>query len=54
MDYDDEYLSRCPACGDGIDFCQGHGQIGDPRGYEIRLSHERGEHDNCHPEADCQ
>jgi hypothetical protein len=27
--------SRCPACGDFIDYCQGHGEIGDPEGYAI-------------------
>lgn len=32
-DFDDiEYIGRCPACGDPIDYCQGHGTIGDPRG----------------------
>ena len=25
--------SKCPACGDWIDYCRGHGQIGDPEGY---------------------
>ena len=27
--------SKCPACGDFIDYCQGHGEIGDPEGYAI-------------------
>ena len=25
--------SKCPVCCDPIDYCQGHGQIGDPEGY---------------------
>ena len=34
--------SKCPACGDWIDYCRGHGQIGDPEGYAIlkRARHE--------------
>ena len=34
--------SKCPACGDWIDYCQGHGQIGDPEGHAIlkRARHE--------------
>src|SRR5215475_13475552 len=27
---DDDYVSICPACGNPIDYCQGHGDIGDP------------------------
>ena len=27
--------SKSPACGDFIDYCQGHGEIGDPEGYAI-------------------
>ena len=27
--------SKCPACGDWIDYCQGHGEIGDPEGHAI-------------------
>ena len=31
----DKVESVCPACGDPIDYCQGHGEIGDPEGYAI-------------------
>lgn len=27
--------SRCPACGEPIDWCRGHGEIGDPEGRAI-------------------
>lgn len=30
-----EYEDPCPVCGDPIDYCQGHGAIGDPEGYAI-------------------
>lgn len=34
---------ECPACGEPIDYCQGHGEIGDPAGYALlqRLEDER-------------
>jgi hypothetical protein len=41
--------SRCPACGDWIDYCQGHGEIGDPYGFEILERHDAGDHSECHP-----
>jgi hypothetical protein len=51
-DFDDiEYIGRCPACGDLIDYCQGHGTIGDPRGAAILESHDNGEHRDCHPDG---
>ena len=31
----DKVEGVCPACGDPIDYCQGHGEIGDPEGYAI-------------------
>ena len=34
-DWMDEMESVCPACGEPIDYCQGHGEIGDPEGYAI-------------------
>jgi len=34
-DWMDEIESVCPACGNFIDYCQGHGEIGDPEGYAI-------------------
>ncbi len=39
----------CPACGDRIDYCQGHGEIGDPAGYAILEAHDDGDHAKCHP-----
>lgn len=44
----------CPACGDAPDYCQGHGEIGDPLGYAILQQHEEGNHKACHPDADCE
>lgn len=49
--YDADYVSLCPACGDPIDYCQGHGEIGDPWGYAILRRHDTGEHGDCHPNA---
>jgi hypothetical protein len=45
------YVSRCPVCSDPIDYCQGHGEIGDPAGFAILASHDAGYHDDCHPEG---
>lgn len=42
-----ETEALCPACGDWMDFCQGHGEIGDPVGWSILQAHEGGEHDDC-------
>lgn len=47
----DEYISRCPACGSPIDYCQGHGEIGDPAGFDILDLHDQGKHGTCHPEG---
>lgn len=46
-----EVPSRCPACGDIIDSCQGHGEIGDPYGHETLRLHDRGIHNVCHPDG---
>ena len=46
---DEVYVSRCPACGDPIDYCQGHGEIGDPVGFAILQAHDDGDHTGCHP-----
>lgn len=53
MAYDDdvEFVSYCPACADPIDYCQGHGAIGDPIGHRILWAHDMGDHTNCHPAA---
>jgi len=48
---DAEYTPRCPACGDPIDYCQGHGEIGDPAGRAILDAHDAGDHSGCHPEG---
>lgn len=37
----------CPACGDPIDYCQGHGDIGDPLGADILRRHDDGDHSHC-------
>lgn len=41
----------CPACGNAIDYCQGHGPIGDPVGDAILLAHDDGDHSDCHPDG---
>lgn len=43
--------SRCPACGNPIDYCQGHGEIGDPEGFRLLAEHDAGNHRECHPEG---
>ena len=45
----DDYiqLSRCPACGEWIDYCQGHGNIGDPEGAKVLEMHDEGDHSLC-------
>ena len=45
---DEDGLSRCVACGDVIDYCQGHGAIGDPAGRAILDAHDADDHENCH------
>lgn len=45
----DIHTDRCPACGDPIDYCQGHGEIGDPAGCAILDAHDDGYHTTCHP-----
>lgn len=42
-------VGRCPACGQPIDHCQGHGMIGDPIGYATLTAHDEGDHTMCHP-----
>lgn len=44
----DEY-GTCPACGEFIDYCPGHGEIGDPAGRAILDAHDDGDHAQCHP-----
>jgi hypothetical protein len=47
----EEFVGRCPACGDPIDYCQGHGEIGDPIGASILADHDAGNHDRCHEQG---
>ena len=39
----------CPACGDPIDYCQGHGEMGDPYGWAVLRAHDNGHHADCDP-----
>jgi hypothetical protein len=48
-DHIHEYVASCPACGSPIDYCQGHGEIGDPAGRAILDRHDDGDHSLCHP-----
>ena len=34
-EFDVDYVDTCIVCGDPIDYCQGHGEIGDPEGFAI-------------------
>lgn len=43
----DEYYPECPACGEDIQYCQGHGEIGDPEGAAILAMHDDGDHSRC-------
>ena len=45
----DDEVSRCPACGDPIDYCPGHGRNADPVGWGTLVAHDLGAHDRCHP-----
>jgi hypothetical protein len=47
-------VERCPVCAEPIDYCQGHGEIGDPDGAEILARHDADDHGGCHPQADCR
>lgn len=47
--WNDDYVSACPACGSPIDYCQGHGEIGDPAGWAVLHMHDNDEHAHCHP-----
>jgi hypothetical protein len=44
-----EDYARCPACGEPVDYCAGHGPIGDPAGAAILDAHDNGDHAGCHP-----
>lgn len=40
-------FARCPACGETMDWCQGHGEMGDPVGFNILRAHDLGDHSMC-------
>lgn len=40
-------VARCPACGEFVDYCQGHGEIGDPAGALVLAMHDAGDHAQC-------
>lgn len=46
---DEEYIACCVVCGDPYDYCQGHGDIGDPNGARIQRLHDEDIHVECHP-----
>lgn len=39
--------NACPACGEYIDYCQGHGELGDPTGFAVLQAHDNGDHSLC-------
>lgn len=39
----------CPVCGEPVDYCPGHGETGDPEGFDIMNRHDSGDHSSCHP-----
>lgn len=49
-----EQGERCCVCGSEVDYCSGHGEIGDPVGFEVLLKHEDDDHEDCHMLADCK
>ena len=42
------YVEPCPVCAAPIDYCQGHGEIGDPDGWRILQMHDADDHSECH------
>jgi hypothetical protein len=48
-----ETMSACPACGESIDYCVGHGEMGDRHGAFVLLLHDDGDHGLCHVNSDC-
>ena len=53
-DEDEEYVSVCPACGEFIDYCHGHGVIGDPAGAAILDAHNLDDHALCVIDCDSE
>lgn len=54
VDDDYDYIGGCPACGNPIDYCQGHGEIGDPIGFAILKAHDNGDHTVCADMSYCK
>lgn len=48
------YVETCPACGEPVDYCPGHGEVGDTYGATVLLAHDLGEHATCHPASYCR
>lgn len=44
-------LPVCPVCGEFVDYCSGHGELGDPWGARVLRQHDNGDHRQCHPRA---
>ena len=44
---DEHVTTACPACGEYPDYCQGHGEMGDPVGHDILTKHDNGDHTEC-------
>ena len=53
-DLEDYSDPMCPACGEPIDYCQGHGPLGDPIGWAVLEAHDDDDHRYCHELADCR
>jgi hypothetical protein len=45
----EDSTSRCPACGEPIDYCMGHGETGDPDGHAVLAAHDADDHSTCDP-----
>lgn len=45
----DDDVERCPVCGEPSDYCQGHGEVGDNRGWLNMIAHDHGDHVQCDP-----
>lgn len=41
--------NHCPVCGDPVDYCPGHGLMGDPSGWLTLRLHDRDIHTRCVP-----
>lgn len=40
MNDPEEYpVDECPICLDPMDYCQGHGEIGDPEGFRMLMNY---------------